>query len=211
MWIYVLFVVPAVLALLALRTDWLAFKVGVPAACAAILIIHGLSRSDIGWSLAWVIVALGFSMIGDAFLSNKGNSERYFVIGIGAYLLAHVGYLLFALLNGGLNWPVLGVLLTGYLVYYVLALRVAIDSPLLSVSALAYLVVSCVALAAAFGLRLAPATRALYVIGIVLIVLSDTFISFNEFLRYRAFNKLILPTYYMAHTSITLSILLLAR
>jgi hypothetical protein len=38
--------------------------------------------------------------------------------------------------------------------------------------------------------------------------LSDTIISFNEFLGYRELNSLILPTYYLAHLTITTSLLL---
>ena len=50
--------------------------------------------------------------------------------------------------------------------------------------------------------------KGLYVAGIVLVVFSDTIISFKEFLDYHALNGLILPTYYLAHLAITLSILI---
>jgi hypothetical protein len=46
------------------------------------------------------------------------------------------------------------------------------------------------------------------VAGIVLVVFSDTIISFKEFLDYDGLNWLILPTYYLAHLAITLSILI---
>jgi len=49
--------------------------------------------------------------------------------------------------------------------------------------------------------------KAFYIFGIALIVISDIFISFNEFLKFRSLNFLILPTYYLAHISITFSIL----
>jgi hypothetical protein len=47
----------------------------------------------------------------------------------------------------------------------------------------------------------------LFVVGIALTLLSDTFISFNEFLGHRRFNSLVLPTYYLARISITVSVL----
>jgi uncharacterized membrane protein YhhN len=210
-WGYALLAVPAALAVLAVKTGFLPFKVGVPAACGLILIVHAVQRAPGGWQSAWLVAAFVCSMAGDAFLSNKGGRESYFVTGIGAYLFAHVGYLVYALLNGRLHGLALGLLLAGYLAYYVLVLRPAIDAPVLSLAVLIYLVISCVTLAAAVGMRLPPWVKACYVAGIALIVLSDTLISFNEFLHDRTFNAWILPTYDLAQISITLSVLLLRR
>ena len=99
MWIYVLFVIPAILAFLALKADLLAFKVGVPAACAAILVIDALIRPRAGWLVAWVVAAFGFSVVGDYFLSNKGGDEAYFIAGIGAYGIHCTGKL-FSFIGG---------------------------------------------------------------------------------------------------------------
>ena len=156
----------------------------------------------------WVIAAFVMSMVGDYFLSNRRGHEAYFLLGIAAYFLAHLGYLAFALSNGRVSWLALAILLTGYMAYYLLKLRPAIGDPLLSIAVLAYLLISCFALAAAIGLRLPRLARGFYVAGLCLIVLSDTLISFTEFLRYRDLNGLILPTYYLAHVSITLCVLL---
>jgi hypothetical protein len=79
------------------------------------------------------------------------------------------------------------------------------------VAVLGYLLISCVALAAAIGLRQPGVVKSLYVAGIVLVVISDTIISFKEFLDYHDLNGLILPTYYLAHLAITLSILIRLR
>ena len=207
MWQYGVLVVPIVLGLLALRTDRLVFKVGVPGTCGLILLVGVPEIIGPNWPVIFVVAALVFSMIGDVFLSNKGANEHFFVFGIGAYLFAHIGYGAFALFYGKMDWLALGVLLLGYLVYYLVKLRPAVDEPLLSAAVLCYLIVSCATLAAAIGMQQPAATRWLYAVGITLIVLSDTFISFNEFLAYRTFNGLILPTYYLAHISITLAIL----
>jgi uncharacterized membrane protein YhhN len=200
--------IPATLGVIATLTDYLPAKMGVPLAYALILFLAlRPQRSRSGADVYFVIAAFLFSAAGDYFLSNKSGQELYFVIGIGLYLLAHLGYLGFAWRNGRLHWLVLGALLLIFLPYYFLLLNPAIPDPLLSVSVLAYLLISCLALAVAAGLRLAQPVKGSYVLGVALIVLSDTVISFNEFLRYRELNWLILPTYYLAHLSISYALL----
>ena len=205
-WATGLLALPLVLGLLALRTGRLAFKVAVPGACAAILLLAGVGSG----AALWVVAALTWSMVGDAFLSTKGSDERRFVLGIGAYLLAHVGYGAYALSQGGIHWLSLALLLIPYLSFYLLKLRPAIDGPALALAVLCYLCVSCAVLAAALGMRTKPAAWGLYVLGIALVLFSDTAIALNEFLAYRALNGLILPTYYAAHLCVTSSVLLAA-
>ena len=207
MWVYSLLIVPAVLGALALRTDDLPFKLGVPIACSAILVIRYGRTLGSDRKVGWVLAAFAFSALGDYFLSTKGGRASLFVAGIGAYLVAHLGYLAFSLAKGNPNWLALAFLLAGYLTYYAWRLRPAIASSALSLAVLLYLLVSCASLAAALGMRLAGLPKAWYVVGIALILLSDTFISFNEFLAYRQFNWLVLPTYYVAQISITASVL----
>lgn len=200
---YAVLTIPIILGIAATLTDYLPFKMGVPLVCA--LIVLGIylwqrpQRSD----LFWLVAAFVFSAIGDYFLSNKEGQASYFVIGIGLYFLAHIGYLTFALRNGRISWPALVILLIGYLPYYFLALNPAIADGVLATAVLLYLLISCVALAAAFGLRRTGLVKGLYVIGIFFILFSDTIISFNEFLQYTALNGLILPTYYLAHITIS--------
>ena len=102
----------------------------------------------------------------------------------------------------------LGVLLVAFVPYFGLALSPPIGSRVLWIAVLLYLLISCVSLAAAVGVKQAGWVKGFYVAGLGLVVFSDTVISFNEFLRYRALNGWILPTYYLAHLAITASILL---
>ena len=208
MWPLTLLLIPAILGILAIRTDILLFKVGVPAACSLILIARLGRTSFQNWSVLSVVAAFLFSMLGDYFLSNKGDSNTYFVLGIGAYFVAHIGYLGFALAHGKPSWAVLGILMVGYLPYYLLGLRPAIDDAILSLAVLLYLLVSCAAFAASWGIQAPAPTKIGYIVGIALILLSDTIISFTEFMGYNALNYLILPTYYLAHISITFALLL---
>ncbi len=200
--------IPATLAVIATVTNYLPAKMGVPLACALILFfVLGFRRGKAGADVYFVIAAFVFSAIGDYFLSNKGGQSLYFVIGIGLYLLAHLGYLGFAWRNGRLSGPVFLLLLLIFLPYYMILLYPAIADPVLSFFVLAYLLISCLTLAVAAGLRLSRLVKGFYVLGITLIVLSDTVISFNEFLQYRELNWLILPTYYLAHLSISYALL----
>lgn len=155
-----------------------------------------------------VVAALGVSAVGDWYLASRGGSVRRFVIGIAAFLLAHLGYLAFALTEGRLELRALAVLLALYVPYYLLFLRKAIPDPLLSVASLAYLVVSCVAFAAAWGLAIEGLPKAIFVSGIALVVFSDTVISLVEFLGRRELRMLILPTYFLALMAIALALLL---
>ena len=75
------------------------------------------------------------------------------------------------------------------------------------VAALIYLLISCFSLGAAVGIDAKPLVRWSYVFGIVLILFSDTIISLKEFVGHNELNGLILPTYYLAHISITFSLI----
>jgi uncharacterized membrane protein YhhN len=200
---------PVLVAVIALRTGYLPFKLGVPGCCALILCfelrrVPSASSREL-WALIWAFV---MSMIGDWFLSNRSGREHYFEAGIGAFFLAHVGYLGYALMKGRLHRLSLGVLLLIFVPYYRMWLAPAIEGAMLNAAVFLYLLISCVALAAAIGMSQGGAIKWLYVAGIGLVVFSDTIISFKEFLSYHGLNALILPTYYLAHLVITLSILI---
>ncbi len=199
MHVYAWLAIPAVLGVIGYTTDALPAKLGVPGSCALILIGFFWKLRD-QW---WVVAAFVFSMIGDAFLSNKGDDEMMFVYGIGGFFLAHLGYLGYPLVNGRINRTALVVLYAGYIPFYIWSLRPAIDDAVLSIAVLVYLLISCLVLAAAMGLDRRGWPGRSYIVGIALIVVSDTFIAFNEFLDYTTFNELILPTYYLAHITIT--------
>lgn len=199
-----LIVLPIAMGVLALRTNQVFFKLGEPAACGILILAF---RQWFGLRHAgFILAALGWSMAGDYFLSHRAGHSDYFVLGIAAFFAAHLGYLGFALKNGLLSGLALLVLLAVYLPFYGFYLRPAIADHTLRVAALLYLLISCVSLAAAIGLRLSWRSKAFYILGIGLVLLSDTIIAFSEFLRVHQWNAGILPTYYLAHVSITLAL-----
>jgi uncharacterized membrane protein YhhN len=196
------------MAIAATTTKRLPLKMGVPISCGMILggfLSAGLLEGRDTW---WVVAGLLFSAAGDFFISRKEKNEALFVVGIGLYLFAHLGYLTTAWRNGGVNLMVLGPVLAVYVVYFYALLRPAIADPVLRSAVLVYLLVSCVALGVASGLEWEGAPKALFVAGILLIVISDTAISLEEFLKVRGVRWLILPTYYLAHLAISAGLLL---
>jgi uncharacterized membrane protein YhhN len=210
MWRLLFVAVPAVLAGVAIRTSSVALKVSVAPACGLILLalMPGIFGSRAP-ALA-VVAGMIVSAVGDYFMAVKGKNPGLFVAGIGCFLVAHVAYIVFALIEGRPGWIVLAVMLAGYLPFYFFALRPAIKDPTISVATLVYVLVSSFALSAAFGLRLPAGPRWLFVAGIAFIVVSDTVISLVEFLGKKRLEWLILPTYFLMHVLNTLSLLLWA-
>ena len=98
-------------------------------------------------------------------------------------------------------------MLAAFLVFFALLLYPAIDDTILKLAALIYLLVSCLSLGASVGIKADPIIKWGYAFGIFLILFSDTIISLAEFLGYHKFDLLILPTYYLAHISITFSLI----
>jgi uncharacterized membrane protein YhhN len=199
---------PLLIAIVAVRTEKLRWKMSVPLLCALLLLLlPGLLGIDFSATIYWVVAAFVFSATGDYFLSQKEGAESYFVIGIAFYFFAHIGYLMYALQNGRLSLLALALLLILFLPYFYRYLRPAIADTVLRGAVLLYLLISCLALAAAFGLAGAGLVRGLFFFGMSMILLSDTVISLSEFLRVDRVDWLILPTYYLAHLTITAALL----
>jgi len=204
---HLLLLIPLALAIPALADYGFFFKAAVPGSCALILAL--LFRKELKSlpDICFVIAAFLFSIAGDWFLSNKGESFMMFSAGIGLYLFAHLGYLGFALKNGRIQMLFTFVLLAGYLLFFFVKLYPALDDAVLLIAVLLYLLISCVSLGAAFGIRLPSVVKWSYFAGVSLVLLSDTIIALHEFTSYGALNFLILPTYYAAHISITFTVL----
>lgn len=194
--------VPLIAGYAAWTTGVLFLKLAVPATCA-LLLVCGASPFRFHRDVGWVVLAFLASLVGDTFLSTRAGRESFYLAGIAAFFVAHVGYLGFALRNGTLHRGVGLGLLAGYLGWFAWQLGPAIRSLPLKFAALAYLLISCAGLAAACGLRLKPAIKVPYTVGIGLIVFSDTLIARSDFLQLKAGSTLILPTYYLAQILIT--------
>jgi uncharacterized membrane protein YhhN len=206
-WIYGLLSFSLILAVMALITSNFIYKSGT--AGMGILILLILQFKDVKPSKdTWLIIgAFVFSIAGDWFLSHMDGDITMFSKGIALFFLAHIGYLMFATMNGKINWRFTGFLLLLYLTFFFIILYPVINDKILMLATLIYLLVSCLSLGAAVGIKGDPIIKWTFVFGIFLILFSDTIISLTEFLGYKAFDFLILPTYYLAHISITFSLI----
>jgi uncharacterized membrane protein YhhN len=187
--------------------------------CATILLTASWFRwvlpynfSSKSVDLKSIISAFVFSAAGDYFLTKKDTQpkgdESYFVLGVALYLIAHVGYLAFALGTGRVDFKAVVALALVFVPYGVFVLRPQIPDAGLFGAVFSYLVISCVVMATACGSQLpVKSQRYSFIFGISMILLSDTMISFVEFLQWRWTKFLILPTYYAAHVSITYVVL----
>lgn len=206
-WLYGLLFVPVISAVMALKYHDFVFKAGVAAGGIVIILACFLADRERRKDVLLVVAAFLLSIVGDWFLSTMRGDTSRFIAGIGFFFLAHAGYLAYALLNGRFKWAVTIVFLAGYLLFFLLKLFPVISDSMLMLAALLYLVISCFSLGAAAGMRFTAEVKWAYLIGIALILFSDTIIAFKEFAGYRDLNSLILPTYYLAQISITFSVL----
>lgn len=204
---YVLLGLAIIAAILALTTSIFIFKSGTAGIGILILLVLTFQKEKPSKDHWFIIGAFLFSILGDWFLSNMNGDPLLFSKGIVLFFLAHVGYLLFSVYNGSIRWKFTGIVLTAFLIFYFLAIYPAIEDTVLMMAALIYLIVSCVSFGAALGIKDIPEIKRPYVFGIFLILFSDTIIALKEFVGYDALNFLILPTYYLAHVTITYALI----
>ena len=205
-WIYGVLLLSFFAAVMSLITSKFVFKSGT--AAIGILIIILLNIRNKPYRASWLIIgAFLFSIAGDWFLSHKNGDSGMFSTGIAMFFFAHVGYLLYARQNGRIDWKVTGVILALFLVFFFLVLYPNIPDRVLMTATLIYLLISCLSFGAAIGIKDDPLIKWTYVFGIFLVLFSDTIISLSEFVGYKTLDLLILPTYYLAHISITFSLI----
>lgn len=162
---------------------------------------------------AWLralVVAFAMSIIGDLCLHYHTTNFGY-MFGIAFFLLAHIGYLTYALKRVAFRWPVLVVIVVALLALYFffyMPSPVLRDSPAMGVAVVAYLLVSCFSLAATIDLSSRSAARWVFTAAISCIVLSDACLAFVDFAGFPQFEWPIMPLYYLAHTLIAVSVTL---
>ena len=204
---FFLLLIPALFAILALLYHDFNFKSGVAGSCILIMWVHYFMNLNRRMDVLMISGAFAFSIAGDWCLSNRIGDADMFISGILLFFIAHTGYLSFSLLNGKISWSLTVILLVTYLTFFIFGLYPASKSNILSLASLAYLLISCLSLGAAAGIKGPPFVRWFYFSGIFLILFSDTIIALKEFLNVVSLNYLILPTYYLAQIFITTAIL----
>ncbi|MFA6930601.1 MAG: lysoplasmalogenase family protein [Lentisphaeria bacterium] len=178
--------------------------------CAIFLTAYSIPKSKRKHFL--VIAAFLASCIGDAFLANRNHQEARFAAGIAGFSIAHFMLFFHAWKQGkNWNWETVVILGSAYTTFYAFALLPAMHSKVISLAVAIYTLLSIATLATAVGMKSACATKSFYIVGIALLVFSDTLIALQEFLHWTRANPLIIPTYVLSHLSILLSCLLEPR
>ena len=206
-WIYCLFLFSVLSAVLALTTSEFFYKSGSAGIGILILLILNFKKAKQPNDSWMIIGAFLFSIAGDWFMSNKLGDNMMFSKGIALFFLAHLGYRGFALRNGKIKWRFNLLILMCYLLFFFLWLYPSIEDKILLYAALVYLLISCLTFGTSAGIKGDNTFRRAYIFGIFLIVFSDTIIALSEFLGYGTLDFLILPTYYLAHISISFSLI----
>lgn len=206
-WVYRLLLVSCILAILGVTTSNFLYKSGTAGMGIIILMMLQFQKGKMFKDIWMIIAAFLFSIIGDWFLSNMNGDSMMFVKGIALFFLAHVGYLAYALMNGRIQWAFTGVVLGAYLIFFFVMLYPTFTDIILMIASLIYLLISCFSLGASVGMKVNGVVKWSYVFGIIMILFSDTIISFKEFMDYHTFDFLITPTYYLAHICITFSLM----
>ncbi len=206
-WIYGFLLLSVLSAICALITSNFIFKSGSAGIGILIILILNFKKEKPSKDTWLIIGAFLFSIAGDYFMSNMNGDSSMFTKGIALFFVAHLGYLFFAKLNGQIKWRFTSILLTSFLLFYFIVLFPRINDTILMLAALLYLFISCFSLGASVGMKDESLVKWTYVFGIFLILFSDTIISLTEFLGYDKLDFLILPTYYLAHISITFSLI----
>lgn len=205
-----LILIPIAFALLRLRTGRYIFSALTTLSCAAIALPSAPVLS----------AALFVSFIGDYFMAHKGSKEWMYLLGIAGFFLGHVIFIahsmlhiLFAaheaiLLNALPRTVYLreglitgAALLLGFTPY--LLLRVIKRVPnLLKIPVMLYSLISSVGLACSV-----ITGNPIYILGIAMLLFSDTMIAETDFVGNPKTGWLILPTYYLCHILVALSAL----
>lgn len=203
---FLAFAVAAVVDWIAVaRTDRRLEHIAKPAALAALVVAAvvidpSAAATDRRW---WFVVALVFSLVGDVALML--DSDR-FVVGLGAFLVAHLAYI------GGfwVDPPTAGAVLVAVVATAVvmtpLARRIVIavgaGEPALRAPVAAYIGVISLMVVSALA-----SGNPLAAVGAVTFAASDTLIAWNRFVRpFRGAGVAIMVTYHLAQLALVVSL-----
>lgn len=187
-----LILIPIAFALLRQFKKKYIFSALTTLSCAAIVLLNAPVMA----------AALFVSFIGDYFMAHKGKSEIKYLLGIAGFFLGHVIFIVNALLSalnvhaGLITGAVVALWFTPYLL-----LRVIKQVPkLLQIPVILYTFISIAGLACAV-----MTGDILYILGIAMLLFSDTMIAESDFVGNPKTGWLILPTYYLCHILVALS------
>jgi uncharacterized membrane protein YhhN len=217
----------------------LSFKAYIGISFAYLLFII-LGREDISWFLKpflipllflavyscrdfpskrFLLTALTFSWMGDVVLLFADKSEIYFIIGLVAFLISHIAYVvLFSKqlrINSSRNKAIFWVGITTIIVYLILMLSLLLPTlGNLKIPVFVYAIILSTMLLFAFKgyLKWSKPAGSYVLLGAIIFVCSDSILAFNKFYKPILFSSfLIMATYLLAQYLIVVGILKLNR
>lgn len=193
-----LFIIPLLCAALRLITRKYVFSALTTLSCAGLIALSGLLPAA-----PFLFAGLLASVVGDWFLAHTQDKPELYACGVIGFLAGHLLFIVHAARHMRFSAAALAIALAltvGYGFY--MARRILPRTPgLLKIPLSLYALVSLGSIACAM-----MTGNPLYIAGIALLVFSDTMIAENDFAGNHRAKYLILPTYYLCHLLITLSI-----
>jgi uncharacterized membrane protein YhhN len=194
--------------------DWAAVQVGMKpleyvakpltmvVLIAAVLAMEPSSST----ARAFFVAALVFSLIGDVFLMLP-DRERYFVFGLGSFLIGHLAYIPgLWLLGFDVRMLLVGLLVVSVFVTAIgrqVVAGVRASEPKLTLPVTVYMGVISVMVVSAFA-----TARPIAIAGALLFYASDALIAWNGFIKEHRWGKLaIIVTYHAAQVGLALALL----
>ncbi len=161
----------------------------------------------------WILAAYACSVVGDWFMarSEGERGDTMLLGGIAGFFLAHGCFLLYAVTHAAPTplaplWILLAVALAvGYAVFLFRHLYPAVPGRALRAGVTAYTGISLAVMSVALHLGAPRLQKALFCLGIALILFSDTLIALARFLSRKACDRLVCPTYFACHVLVAAS------
>ena len=182
---------------------------GVPLGCALICVLLLVGASSNSWLWA-LVAAFLLSIAGDMFLAYR-TKDIHYVAGISFFLLAHVGYLVYAVTRVPFSWLRFGIIAALGLVFYFAILwpRSSLRTrPAMAVAVVVYMMISCTSLAAAIDPASQMIARWVFAAGIAALAASDILIALRDFRGVTAVKAWVMPLYYLCHLLVITSVVI---
>ena len=193
--------IPVCFAILRLMTRKYLFSALTTLSCA-LLSLTPIWRNGWHWSRIILPAALVVSAVGDYFMTHKGGHAEIYRLGIAGFLVAHVLFIVHCCTQWRPRaWIfAIGLILVVAYGFYLLCRALPGIPRLLRLPAALYTLISVT------GFMFSLMTgNPLYIVGIALLLFSDTMIAEHDFVHNRAAGSLILPTYYLSQLLVALS------
>ncbi len=172
--------------------------------CLAVLIFVKRTETPVGMT-----AALAACVCGDLILNNRGGSRELFLAGTAAFAAAQILFAAYAWSYGKrfsrMLFLMVSPLYLGYLVVFIFP--ILYESVFCTVI-LAYSALSLVTLCTAAAMQAPRLLKWTFVCGVVCLLLSDTIISFDNFLGFRDLDPLMIPLYGISQIAFTAGLLM---